>query len=300
MAGLNIIARSESDRILSESEDRQYRIARGDRYPNASHDQAVADPKALKRYVAECKICSFAKDAVGEIDKWKSRFRNSMFDLEICNEDLLPVRVAFAGEPDPNSDLWINQGWLQVDSGQCRTVASFRKGYFFLRAQNARHEWTGDEETKTYCAGRGDFMRAMLAETDDCAFEEDLVKFGQFKFEGDGWKYTWTISSRPWTFTAVAYSPYKRNWSWAETFPSEEEATSRAIELCSKRAFDCVLATLVRDDVCLSVANGIMDDGRTALGWSTGDHAQQESIRSCTSAGGISCRVAKVICGFKD
>jgi uncharacterized membrane protein len=77
-----------------------------------------------------------AGTAIQEITQVTSQFADALFKVEVCNNEYLPVYVAYAGRPDPNSDMWMSNGWYEIASGECGIVATLTKGDFFLTANN--------------------------------------------------------------------------------------------------------------------------------------------------------------------
>jgi uncharacterized membrane protein len=279
------IQRSKSRKIEAETEEAQFRSARG----------TLAD---LRRYIADCNICEFAKDASREIQDLAAKYGSSVFELEVCNQDFLAAKVAFGGKPDANTDIWLAEGWQNVGSGECKTVGVLRKGTFYVTATNARHTWT-EGEIKELCGGWNDFARVWLLDNSSCANRETKFKFGEMSFTGSEPKYRWTLFSKPWSYSALAYSDDKRHTGFAEGYSSPDEAIDKSLELCSESAADCKLAHWTRDDACLTLATGPSADGRTALGWSWGNGKQREAILACQRDGGLNCQFATVACGFK-
>jgi uncharacterized membrane protein len=159
------------------------------------YNNARGNIKALSEYVADCKVCAFASAAVEEINQASSNSKAPIFELEICNEEYLAVRVAYAGIPDPNSDMWITEGWYEIESGKCRTIATLKKGYFYVHAHNKHGVWSGgDVNHRNYCTPNNPFTRILLEHGDECSDEESLTKFGEILFQGDESKYTWTLT----------------------------------------------------------------------------------------------------------
>jgi uncharacterized membrane protein len=281
-AARDALVSSRSNAAQADAEESQYRTARG-------------DVKALKQYVAQCNVCAFASDAVSEINEQRSKGADDLFDVEVCNHEYLPVDVAFAGRPDPNSDMWTSEGWWTVNSGKCEKIAKLRKGNFYLTAHNERGVWSGDEsDRKSYCTSNKAFTRILLQEGGDCLEGENTTLFGTKHFEGSGSKFTWKIDAKPWTFTALAYSPSDATFGWAPGYPTAEEASDRAIEFCSRRSSDCKLARWVREDGCLALASGTNYDGEVALGWGTGIGARTDAVDACYAVPARSCRIVRV------
>jgi uncharacterized membrane protein len=268
----------------ADAEERQYRIARG-------------DVKALKTYVAQCTICTFARDAVSEIDDQRAKGANNLFHVEVCNHEYLPVTVAFAGRPDPNSDMWTSEGWWTINSEECKMIATLRKGNFYLTAHNVRGVWSDDESNRvSYCTSDDAFTRVLPQQGGDCLEGESLTVFGKKHYEDSDSKFTWNLTAKPWTFTALAYSPSDSSWGWAADYPSVDEATDQALKLCGKFASDCEIARWVRDDVCLALASGTNYDGGSTLGWASGVGAAHSAYTSCLAVPSRSCKIEKVSC----
>jgi len=159
---LAALRKVSSDSGLADREKNQYNAARG-------------NIQALKRYIAACQVCAFGNVALQEINQSLSNYAEPLFKLEVCNNDHLPVYVAYAGKPDPNSDMWITGGWYNIESGTCSTIATLTKGNFYVSAHNKRAVWTGDE-TQGYCTPNEAFARILLPHGDACS-EEDYNKF---------------------------------------------------------------------------------------------------------------------------
>ncbi|WP_082081489.1 DUF4189 domain-containing protein [Bradyrhizobium sp. LTSP857] len=280
-ANLDTLRTSRTNKVFSKEEERQYRAARG-------------NTNGLRQYVAQCKVCEFARDALSEINSLQPDGSDSLFDLEICSKEYLPVYVAFAGQRDPNLDMWTSEGWYKIDSGQCSTIAKLRKGSFFLTAHNKRGAWAGKE---SYCTvpDRA-FTVVLLPQGGDCLDGEESVGFDEIRFTGP--KYTWTLNAKPWSYNALAYSPFNNSWGWSGSQSSSSAAIQNAIAACSNYANDCRLARSVRDDLCLALAEGTNNDGGTVLGWATGDNyasARQAARQACNDIGS-GCVVTKQSC----
>jgi uncharacterized membrane protein len=178
------LVRARNNKSKAASEEDNFRTARG-------------DTQALKRYVAQCDVCAFAREAVQEINERQSEPQD-LFKLEVCNRTSLPVYVAFAGKPDMNSDMWITKGWFKVDGGECRIVASLRKGNFYVTAHNEDGlQWTGDDVKGDYCTSGEAFTRIMLQNGDECLKGERAIKFAKKRFDETGSKYTWPLVEQP-------------------------------------------------------------------------------------------------------
>jgi uncharacterized protein/uncharacterized membrane protein len=278
---LATLRKAEADSGIVNRERDQYTGARG-------------NIQALKKYVADCQVCTFAGAAVQEINQATSIFEGAIFKVEVCNNEYLPVYVAYAGRPDPNSSMWVANGWYKVNSGECSIIASLAKGNFYLNANNRRGVWTGDD-ARGYCTSRDAFTRVLLQQDDECSDDEQITQFGKKHFEGSGTKFTWTLDAKPWTYSAVAYSPLTSSWGWSTGYSSEQEAEDQAIAGCSKNAFDCRVGSWARDDVCLALASGPNGNGDAALGWATGDDcksARTKAIQFCAEYS-ESCSVIK-------
>jgi uncharacterized membrane protein len=263
---------ARTDAGQADAEGRQYRTARG-------------EVKALKQYVAECKVCAFARDAVTEINQQQSKGAAKLFDLEVCSNEFLPVFVAFVGRPDPNSDMWTSEGWYKIDSGKCRTIVALQKGDFFVTAHNKRAAWEGDN---SYCTADRAFTRILLPEGGDCLEDEQSTNFIKKNFEGSDSKFTWTLNPKPWSYTALAHSSFSNSWGWSGSKPTLEQAQQVAVQECSKWAGDCRVVSWARDDSCLALARGTTGDGETSLGWATGDDylsARRNARDACSNYG---------------
>jgi uncharacterized membrane protein len=271
-AARDALVSSRGNAAQMDTEERQYRAARG-------------DVKALKQYVAQCNICAFAEDAVKEIKQNDTKGSDELFDLEICNNEYLPVYVAFAGMPDPNSDMWIAKGWFKFDSGECSKIATLKKGNFFISAHNKRAIWEGD---KTYCTSDSAFERILLSEGGDCLEGERSKGFRSFNYEGSDAKFTWTLNPRPWTYTALAVSQFTNSWGWSGEQSTLDQARELATSECSKWALDCNVVSWARDDSCLTLAHGRDGNGGETFGWATGDDyfaARREARNACSNYG---------------
>jgi uncharacterized membrane protein len=284
-AARDALVSSRPNAAQADAEERQYRSARG-------------DVKALKQYVARCELCAFAQDAVAEINEQQSKGADELFNVEVCNYEYLPVTVAFAGRPDPNSNMWTSEGWWIVNSGECKKIATLRKGNFYLTAHNVRGVWNGEENDRaSYCTSKNAFTRVLPQEGSDCLEGENLTVFGRKHIEGPDSKFTWKIDPKPWSYTALAYSPSDATSGWAADYSSPEAATSRAIELCGQDGQeDCQLARVVRDDECLALARGTNYDGGKALGWGTGIGARTDALDACYAVPARNCRILRVSC----
>jgi uncharacterized membrane protein len=257
----------------ADAEEGQYRRARG-------------DTKMLKNYVAQCQVCAFARDAVTEINENQSKGTGNLFELEVCSNEYLPVYVAFAGRPDPYSDMWTSEGWYKIDSGKCETIATLRKGDFFVAAHNKRAVWEG---TESYCtAADRAFTRVLLPEGSDCLEDEESTNFIKKNFEGSDSKFTWTLNPKPWSYNALAYSSSSNVAGWSGRSPTLEQAQQAAVQECSERGGGCRVVSWARDDSCLALARGTTGDGGTSYGWDTGDDyasARRNARNACSKYG---------------
>ena len=151
---------SERDALLAGRKTSAQAEAEQNSYRSASGDQ-----NALKQYIAECTVCAFAQDALAELKDLQSRQAERVFQLEVCNHDFVPVYAAFAGQPDPDSRMWIAQGWYTINSGECKTIGTLAKGTFFVVAQSQRGLWDGE---KRFCTSirrslGSSYRRAVIA-----------------------------------------------------------------------------------------------------------------------------------------
>lgn len=276
------LSSARSNIALADTEEGQYRRARG-------------DAKMLKDYVAQCKVCAFARDAVTEINERQSKGADNLFDLEVCNNEYLPVYVAFAGRPDPASDMWTAEGWYKIETGKCQTIATLKKGDYFVTAHNKRAVWEGSD---TYCTADRAFTRILLPEGGDCLEDEQSTGFRKRNFEGSGSKDTWTLNPKAWSYAAIAYSSSTNSWGWADNHSNLDEAKRRSIQECSRWAGDCQVTQWARDDLCLALARGSTNDGGTAFGWATGnDYASaRQNARNACSNYGFGCIAIKQSC----
>jgi uncharacterized membrane protein len=283
----NAISRANN---AQAEEERQFKLARG----NLS---------ALKKYATDCLVCVFAGEALQAINELESKPAESLFKLEVCSKEYLPVYVGYAGRPDPNSG-WVAEGWYKIEMGECRIIATLVKGDFFVSAHNKRTIkrtiWTGEDGDRGYCTLNDAFTLILLPEGRDCSEGETLTKFAKKRFEGNGSKFTWTLAAKPWTYTALAVSNGTTDWGWSGAgHSSSDEAERVALERCNRSVSDCSVRKLVRDDMCLALSVGRSGDGGSSLGWSERENvyeARNDAQNACRDTGARVCRVKSESC----
>jgi uncharacterized membrane protein len=156
---------NENNKMIADAEMSQFQASHG-------------DIPALKRYLADCQLCTFASLAVRKIQEAASKYEELLFSFELCNNDHLEVHVAIAGREDPHADMWTSRGWWKVGSGQCRTIGTYAKGYFYYFAENRRASWSGG---KNFCTSSEAFR--ILIMPDECAEGESTKGFHEINIQ---------------------------------------------------------------------------------------------------------------------
>lgn len=273
-----------SQSAAARTEERQFQSARG-------------DVQALQKYIADCQVCAFGSAALEEINEISAKFERSIFEFRVCNEDFYDLHVAVAGRQGPNSDMWIAEGWWKVETKKCVTIGTFRRGSFFYYAKNKRGSWSGETQV---CLSSDRFTHFMSGNDispwpvkDACPSEE----WNAFrKLEVNRSEHTETLIGRPWTWTAVAYSPASLTWGWSGSGHSSKEAAEReAQRFC--RSGDCRIGGWARDDHCLVLAE---DRRGEALGIAFEEDyetSRYRALNQCRRNGGRTCRIVQNSCG---
>jgi uncharacterized membrane protein len=121
--------RARENKAGAEAEEREFKSARG----NISN---------LKKYVADCQVCAFAREAVQTINESVSKYENQFFSFSVCNNDPVAVDVAVVGREDPNLGMWIAKGWWTVEPGRCKEVGTSLETFEFNELKISEKEYT--------------------------------------------------------------------------------------------------------------------------------------------------------------
>lgn len=260
-------------------------------------DSARGDVAKLRQYVKDCQVCTFAKQAVQGIGDVTAKYRESLFEFKVCNDDYLEVWVAVAGRTDPNSNMLIANGWQKVLSGECKTIGPFARGPFYYTAYSfkRRKHWPKDSQ-EFFCIPDERFSLLLYN-----GYECSGTRRGFAKVSVNDPEYKRKLNPVPWTYTALA-SPGNESpvWGWSGSRrSSREEAEDRAMQECWRRnvsAYDCRVLKWVRDDFCMAVATGRTAQNNSVWGWGSGEDADEKALDACQRRGGLGCTIEKDSC----
>ena len=114
------------------------------------------------------------------------------YEIRICNNSSVDAVTAVVSVP-PGEDRFLSKGWFEIESGDCKTVATTfnRTSYVYAEGTNgAQGDWAGDYGQGVENPGPFSFW---MPDGDDCEDGQDVRKFTPIVATTDSGTLQWDL-----------------------------------------------------------------------------------------------------------